>query len=302
MALSLDDKLLGEKTHYYCSSSEDEGDDVKDEMGKLQNEGNKTPSMIHEAELKEYEGHCTNTGPKGVINDWREYKRLETEKRVEQEKERQALAKKLQITCRSHLDDDKEREKDEAFLKKIEKDIDEFEDEFLKEYRQKRIEEMRRALENVPKFGNVIALTKDDFVDSIDKEKPQVTVIIHVYEDKVKACEAMNGCLICLAQEYSTTKFCKIKATEAKLSLKFSTKGVPALLIYKQGELIGNFIRLSDEFGDEFIATDVESFLQEHGFLPANDIMNTVIRDKTTSEIRGVIPQDEDSGSEFESD
>ena len=27
MALSLDDKLLGEKTHYYCSSSEDEGEE-----------------------------------------------------------------------------------------------------------------------------------------------------------------------------------------------------------------------------------------------------------------------------------
>ena len=43
------------------------------------------------------------TGPKGVINDWREYKRLETEKRAEQEREKQALAKKLQLTCRSHV-------------------------------------------------------------------------------------------------------------------------------------------------------------------------------------------------------
>lgn len=26
----MDDKLLGEKTHYYCSSSEDEGEDESD--------------------------------------------------------------------------------------------------------------------------------------------------------------------------------------------------------------------------------------------------------------------------------
>ena len=42
-----------------------------------------------------------------------------------------------------------------------------------------------------------------------------------------------------------------------------SLSGVPALLVYQKGELIGNFIRLSDELGDDFFATDVESFLVE---------------------------------------
>lgn len=39
--------------------------------------------------------------------------------------------------------------------------------------------------------------------------------------------------------------------------------GVPALLVYKSGNLIGNFVRLTDEFGDEFDDEDVESFLIE---------------------------------------
>ena len=43
------------------------------------------------------------TGPKGVLTDWREYKRLETEKREDQEKQRLELAKKLSITCRSEV-------------------------------------------------------------------------------------------------------------------------------------------------------------------------------------------------------
>ncbi|CAG0879375.1 unnamed protein product [Cyprideis torosa] len=43
--------------------------------------------------------------------------------------------------------------------------------------------------------------------------------------------------------------------------------GVPALLIYKGGQLLGNFIRLRDEFGEDFFATDVETFLVSHGFL-----------------------------------
>ena len=39
--------------------------------------------------------------------------------------------------------------------------------------------------------------------------------------------------------------------------------GCPALLVYKSGDLIGNFIRISDDLGDDFFATDIESFLLE---------------------------------------
>ena len=39
--------------------------------------------------------------------------------------------------------------------------------------------------------------------------------------------------------------------------------GVPAILVYKSGELIGNFVRLTDELGEEFYSSDLESFLIE---------------------------------------
>ena len=47
------------------------------------------------------------------------------------------------------LDDEREKEKDAALMEQIERNLEDFEDEFLKEYRQKRIEEMRRAMNNV---------------------------------------------------------------------------------------------------------------------------------------------------------
>lgn len=63
MALSLEDKLLGEKTHYYCSSSEDEGEDEDgdhsgDEGGA--SSATKQPTFIPEPELAEYKGYSTN--------------------------------------------------------------------------------------------------------------------------------------------------------------------------------------------------------------------------------------------------
>ena len=64
MALSLDDKLLGEKTHYYCSSSEDEGEEEEEEYGSDREEkksrSSKGPTFIPEPQVKEYDGRCTN--------------------------------------------------------------------------------------------------------------------------------------------------------------------------------------------------------------------------------------------------
>lgn len=303
MSLSLDDKLLGEKVHYYCSSSEDEADEGEDsDGGGPDNESHKVvregSSMSHTEMLADgYGAGVTNTGPKGVIKDWREYKKLQTEKRAEQERERIKLANKLSLTCRSHLNDEQEKHEDEKFLEELE----ELEDEFLKEYRLKRIEEMRKALAEVPKFGKLIPLTSQNFIEEVDGENPGVTIIVHIYDPSVAACEAMNGCLLCLAMEYPTIKFCKISAADARMSFKFAEEGVPALLVYKNKELIGNFIRLKDEFGDDFYASDIESFLQEHGFLPSQDCIR-VIRDRHTGEIRGALQQEEDNDSDFDVD
>lgn len=281
MSLSLDDRILGEKTNYYCSSSEDEDDERNDDGGKissLNEQHSKDSKSLAEPELNEYTGHCTNTGPKGVIDDWRKFKQMENEKREDEEIQRLVSLKKLSLSCRTHLDDEIEKEKDAAFMQKLEDEFDEFEEEFLKEYRAKRLEELRKATENVPKFGKVKELSKSEFVEAIDKESPSVTVIVHVYEKNVTACESMNRCFECLSQEFPFIKFCRIRASEAQLSINFAVSGVPALLIYKNGELIGNFIHLTDEFGDEFYATDVESFLVENGLLPDNSTRPKIVK------------------------
>ena len=74
---TLDDKLLGEKLHYYCSSSEDEGED-SEESGVVAG-GASSSSAV--ATSTEWDGSSANTGPKGVIKDWQRFKQLETEKR-----------------------------------------------------------------------------------------------------------------------------------------------------------------------------------------------------------------------------
>lgn len=71
-----------------------------------------------------------------------------------------------------------------------------------------------------------------------------------------------------LAEKYEQVKFCKIDAKEAKLSLNFQNKALPAILVYKNNEVVGNFVRVSDVLGEDFYANDVEAFLLSYSLLP----------------------------------
>ena len=98
---TLDDKLLGEKLHYYCSSSEDEGEDKESTARES------VPPVTSDG------GASINTGPKGVIKDWQRYKQLEREERADQEAEKLALAKRLALTCRTDKEDQEAKEREE---------------------------------------------------------------------------------------------------------------------------------------------------------------------------------------------
>lgn len=116
--------------------------------------------------------------------------------------------------------------------------------------------------------GNLIMLKSgQEFLDAIDKEHKSVTIIIHIYEDNVDACRAMNSCLLTLCKLYENVKFCAIIGSKAGISRQFKADGVPALLVYKAGNLVGNFIRISNDLGNEFLPEDVQAFLVEHGLL-----------------------------------
>lgn len=208
-----------------------------------------------------------------MIKDWQRFKQLETEKREIAERERLELMKKLCITAKTAEEDQKAKEQDE-FDAELEELLN---DDFLQEFQKRRMQEMLAISGMLPKFGEVVSLKNgDEFLEAVDKENKNVTVIIHIYEDKFTACKTMNKCIAKLAQEYSSVKFCKILSTVAGLSKKFKTVALPTLLVYKNGQVIGNFIRMGDEFGDMFYASDVESFLIEHALLPDKSLMPVI--------------------------
>lgn len=237
----LESKLLGDKLHNYCSSS-DEDEPMLDRDPPKQSKS-------------DWDGISSNTGPKGVLNDWEQYKRQQTAQRIQHEKNVMKQINDLALTCKSELDE-----------------------QFIVEYRKKRMMEMMAKTEKAPVFGKVFdLLTGEDFLAAIENEIPNVTIIIHVYEHSVPTCSIMNSCLKVLSNEFQNTKFCKLIGSSAGMSLNFKMCGVPALLAYKAGQLVGNFVRVTDELGDDFYAGDVENFLIEHGVLTDKSCIPSII-------------------------
>ncbi|KAF0293868.1 Phosducin-like protein [Amphibalanus amphitrite] len=115
-----------------------------------------------------------------------------------------------------------------------------------------------------PQFGRLVALhTAQQFLDAVDQEHQDVTVIVHLYDERTASCRTMNDCLATISRLQPHYKFCKLRASTAGVSKHFSETGVPALIIYKGGAVIGNFVRLEDELGDDFCSSDLENFLIE---------------------------------------
>lgn len=144
---TLEDKILGEKLHNYCSSSEDSGQENSDsEEAPVEN----TPSESHVLpDINKWEGTSTNTGPKGVITDWQKFKQLESEKNRHAELETIELAKKLTLTVQSALDEEREKAAlEDPDLAELLKD-----DDFLLTYQKQRMQELLQQTNHNINFG-----------------------------------------------------------------------------------------------------------------------------------------------------
>ncbi|XP_053213581.1 phosducin-like protein [Panonychus citri] len=300
---TLDDKLLGEKKHYYCDSDDDERDDNDDRRsGIFGASGGQSRSMGYanqiQSPLSPTEPYSTNTGPKGVLNDFKRYQELKQERKRSEELSKLKLMEKLSMSCKTYNEELEEKKQQEIVQDELDKLMTDDSDPFLNEYMKKRMSEMMEEVEanrSVRKSGKLIRLTKgEDFLEAIEKEAKDVLVICHIANESNEGCVAMNGCLQCLASKYPFIKFCALDARSAGMSERFKKQGVPALLIYKNGNLVGNFVRLTDEFGEDFYASDVESFLIEHGFLPDKTLVPELMKKKQNRDANQDSDDDDD--------
>lgn len=281
---TLEDKLMGEKLEYYCSSSEgednEEGADCDGDSRGCKSGAKKQgaigissdPDVCPPPPSEGFRGQSsTNTGPKGVVQDWQRFKQLQTERREESERQRIELAKKLTMSTATAKEEE-ERKKHEELDNELAELMSE---DFLQQFQKQRMAEMLRQCGHVQNFGKVQQLkTNAEFLDCVEKENKHTTIIIHIYDRAISACGTLNKCLDTLATEYPAIKFAQICSSVAGMSHDFRTKGLPALLVYKAQALIGNFVRVTDDLSDDFFPSDLESFLIENGILIDKNLYN----------------------------
>ncbi|XP_053325714.1 phosducin [Spea bombifrons] len=225
-------------------------------------------------EETDFEGSAMNTGPKGVINDWRKFKLVSEDQEAIPPNKKEILR---QMSSPYKSQSKEEKDARERFTRKMSMQeyelIHDKEDEnCLQKYRKQCMQNMHQRLSFGPKYGYLCELKSgDEFLEAIEKEQKSTTVIVHIYADDIKGCEALNNCLTCLALEYPTVKFCKIKSADTGAGERFSKDVLPTVLVYKAGELLSNFISITENLNDEFFAGDVESYLNEYGLLPERD-------------------------------
>ncbi|XP_069497486.1 phosducin isoform X2 [Ambystoma mexicanum] len=219
----------------------------------------------------DFEGSAINTGPKGVIQDWRKFK-LESEDLEAIPPIKKEILRQMSSPYRAQGKEDKDtREKLSRKMSMQEYELihDKEDEDCLQKYRKQCMQEMHQKLSFGPKHGILFELRSgEEFLEAVEKEHRSTTVIVHIYDDSVKGCEALNSCLTCLAMEHPTVKFCKITAVDTGAGDRFSKEVLPTLLVYKGGEMISNFISITEQFSEEFFAGDVESYLNEFGLLP----------------------------------
>lgn len=265
----LENRLMSGKTVSYVSDSDD--DDDNNEAYNIELEEQAAQGKIDDLS-NPYTG--PQTGPKGVLEDYKQYKNICRIEQQEAIKEQIAIHKKMAFTADPNKHPDpKNKTNDDS---DDEEDFDFEDDEFLKEYHAKRLAQLQKNLEDkitqkLPQFGELFDLkSAEDLLNVIEKENKETIVIVHLYDPNINTCVLMNDCLKCLAQQYRHVKFCKVLASQAGLSLQFKLNALPALQVYKNGSLIGNYIKMQEQLDKIFYTADVENFLIEVDVFTAN--------------------------------
>ncbi|CAJ0764837.1 19304_t:CDS:2, partial [Entrophospora sp. SA101] len=109
-------------------------------------------------------------------------------------------------------------------------------------FSKKRIAEMKaEAIRG--KFGQVIQISKTDFVKEVTETSKEAPVVVHLFKDPIVECKLLNKYLNDLAIKYKSTKFVKIIGDQCIPN--YPDKNLPTLLIYHNGDLAQQLVGLS---------------------------------------------------------
>lgn len=132
----------------------------------------------------------------------------------------------------------------------------------IKAWEAKRLQEMREQAKKRT-FRHVYEISKQDYVREVNEAGPEVYVLLHMYQDYIPACRAINSAFEELCERFPTYKFVKIQANRCVEN--FRDRDCPTILIYRNGEPVKQYPACGDMFGGRITPAAVEWKLAEEG-------------------------------------
>ncbi|XP_073520895.1 phosducin-like protein 3 isoform X1 [Phyllobates terribilis] len=125
-------------------------------------------------------------------------------------------------------------------------ELDENEDEFseederaIEQYRQQRLAQWQ-ATQIKNKFGEVLEISGQDYVQEVTKASKDLWVILHLYKQGIPLCTLINQHLAALARKFKDVKF--VKSISTTCIPNYPDKNLPTIFIYRNGEMRAQFI------------------------------------------------------------
>lgn len=226
-----------------------------------------------------------NTGPKGVKADYAQAKQEMRENRLRgMMRQRRALDSMANgpsdlSNFEGHVNhEDKPpppKDSDDEESDSWDESCDS-EDEAFQRYKLQRIQAVQNTL---PIFGSHDRIQTNSMLASVVKQAHElVYVLVHIYENNVPSCTALNLCMESLATQFQHIRFCRIRSSDSMKG--YNIKGLPTLMVYRGGKPVKTFIRMQDQIKGEITDLKLAHFLSSQGILqmPGSDLFKGLKR------------------------
>jgi len=172
-------------------------------------------------------------------------------------KEKQVTQDEIDTHIRWIVDEHEQNIENKLKGKTLE-ELDELEDEvdetILEEYRQKRLNELKEKAKG-DKFGYIKEIHKSDYLKEVTESSKDQIVILCLYVASQEESKIMLKCLDILAQKFKNVKFLKIIGSLCIPD--YPDSYCPTVIIYKDGDTVGNIKGLFPFGGKNVINADI---------------------------------------------
>lgn len=145
-------------------------------------------------------------------------------------------------------------------------ELDELEDEederILLEYRNKRIAEMKAAVER-NRFGDVREISAADYVEQVNEAGEGIWVVLHLFKQGIPQCALINQFLNQLAAKFPATKF--LRSVSTTCIPNYPDRNLPTIFIYFEGKMKAQLVGPTELRGTSLTVDELEWLLAQRG-------------------------------------